>query len=659
MKTIGVLLIVSLVLSSGLTFLLFAPEPPPVDPIRDQYADTFAIFGKNAEEIYQLYDTDGLALLQEHQIEGLSLLERYNSGFQQLQPYMKFETVFLLFQDYGDQLDDLLALFQPAAIATTYDEFGKAGLGYVIDEPEVYFLLQQHGDRLVQLAEARGPLVFTLVSTYQPEFLELYYDDALFTAISHFGIEGLLALKTYRGMASEVFHLFAEDNRFTAVLRQYGYQQTIPVLYYFYHTQGPIAEFNEHITAFSISRLFQEDAEPGQEVAPPDQITREHAGFDRANWALQRLYEDGNSFLRQFVVSENGNVTSLPIASLTNFLENVFIGKLRGLPPPPQNSPSARSASCEQLATVLDVLGLLPYESLLSRQARCFYLQAGLAEARSVEDVAGLMLLDQHKDLVERYGDAAIPFIVQYQEKGIQLLQETDGEILELVNLYGAGLVRYISRYGVTVLELIRKYGDQALEAIVQTDGAVIPYIQKYGTEIFPVLSQPEGQQLLLLCPVFGDEILQYATRYPGEFFQALIFHGSTAVRAFRDYDGQALTLARKYGNEMFSYLGTYGDKALRFMKMGQPGVVLMQVLPEEFWQQPPEQLFRYGSTGLYLRFLALHPGKFHDYIGRLGTTLLPVKPAYTQLAFWTLAIFVLLTVLTLFYRLFARLFGQ
>ena len=63
----------------------------------------------------------------------------------------------------------------------------------------------------------------------------------------------------------------------------------------------------------------------------------------------------------------------------------------------------------------------------------------------------------------------------------------------------------------------------------MQTDGAVIPYIQKYGSDIFPVLAQPEGQQLLLLCPAFGDDILQYATRYPGEFFQDLLYYGSLA----------------------------------------------------------------------------------------------------------------------------------
>ena len=42
----------------------------------------------------------------------------------------------------------------------------------MIDEPEVYFLLQRYGDRLLQLANTRGPIIFALVKTYQPEFLD-------------------------------------------------------------------------------------------------------------------------------------------------------------------------------------------------------------------------------------------------------------------------------------------------------------------------------------------------------------------------------------------------------------------------------------------------------------------------------------------------------
>ena len=71
----------------------------------------------------------------------------------------------------------------------------------------------------------------------------------------------------------------------------------------------------------------------------------------------------------------------LQIVSITSFLENTFIGKIRGMTPVSQTSDSSQPESCEQFATAaLNVLGLLPYESLLSQQARCLYLQTGLTE---------------------------------------------------------------------------------------------------------------------------------------------------------------------------------------------------------------------------------------------------------------------------------------
>ena len=102
MKTLAVLLLVSLIISSGLTFLLFAPEPPQIDPILEEYQETFALFGKNAGEMYQLHGADGLSFLQEYQAEGLGILKHYSDGFQLLQPYMELDSIFQLFR-YGQR----------------------------------------------------------------------------------------------------------------------------------------------------------------------------------------------------------------------------------------------------------------------------------------------------------------------------------------------------------------------------------------------------------------------------------------------------------------------------------------------------------------------------------------------------------------------------
>jgi hypothetical protein len=239
------------------------------------------------------------------------------------------------------------------------------------------------------------------------------------------------------------------------------------------------------------------------------------------------------------------------------------------------------------------------------------------------------------------------------------VLQQTDGEILQLVSKYDEDLRPYVLQYGIEVFELIRQYGEQVLEAIQQSDGIVIPYIKKYGNEVFPVLAQSEGKDILLLCPVFGDEILQYATRYPGDFFRNLLKYGALTVRAFRKYDELALKLAVRYGDDMIPYLGLYTNNALRLMEAGQKGVLLLRVLPEERLTATEQNLFRYGLTGIYLSLFIRDPEKFHQYIGLLGETMFPVKPLYLQLLFWTLLVLIVLYVLRLIYKLMGSVFNS
>ena len=661
MKNFIIFFLLAVLVSLGITFLLFTDKPSQPDSIQEQYTTTFATYGRNAAEMFSLYDVAGLKILQTYQVEGLSLLKQYSNSFQLLQPYMEIETVFQLFRQYREQFEDLLELFQPAVIADAHIQFGSEGLKYIIDDPEVYFLLQQYGESLVQLANSKGPIVFALVKRDQPEFIELYYDDVLFETISRFGVIGLMALKTYHGMANEVFRLFADDERLTYVLQVYGYQQVIPVLYYFYQTTPPITTLTQQIETFNVSQLFRQNEEDSETRLLPentDPITLEHARFDRARWALQQIYERGNTFLRQFVISENGDVTLLQIVSVTNFFEELLFSDLRGSPIQMASSEKIE-AGCEQLALALDVLGLLPYETPISHQTRCLYLRLGLPDARSAEDIQRLIVLDQHADLVEQYGEVVIPFVMQYGQDAIRILQQTDGEILQLASRYNEDLRRYILQYGIEVFELIRQYGEQVLEAIRQSDGIVIPYIKKYGNEIFPVLTRPEGKDLLLLCPVFGDEILQYATRYPGEFFRYLLKYGGLTVRAFREYDESALELAERYGDDMILYLGLYGNNALRLMESGQMGVMLLRVLPEERLASKEQNLFRYGLPGIYLSLFIRDPGRFHQYIGVLGETMFPVKPIYVQLLFWTLLVLIVLYVIRFIYKLVGSLFKR
>jgi hypothetical protein len=662
MKTFLSFLLISCIISIGLTFFLFAEKKEEIDPIREQYAQVFSEFGKNAEDMYSQYNTYGLKILQDHRVEGLRVLKLYGHLIESLQPYMDSETLFSICHQHGTQLEELLELFQPSVIAEVYTQFGIEALQYMLDEPEVYFLLLEYGDRIVQLANAKGPVVFALIRKHPPEFIELYYDDALFKAINRFGVDGLMAIKKYRGMATVIFNLFADDDRFAGVLRKYGYQQVVPVLYYFYQMQNETITTKERAAKFEIDKLFQQETEDGSELPASekrDQITREYKQFDQANWALSRIHEQGNTFLRQFDISENGNVSPLQVVVVTNMFEDLLMNGLQRKASPISPGPNSEEEGipCDQLTAVLNILGLLPHETLFSTQARCLYLRTGLSDVTSPEGIEGLVALDEHEDLVARYGNTAISFIAQYGREGIQLLEQTDGEILQFAMLYGRDLVHFTIKYGPEVLTLVNEFGAQMIEAIQETNGEVIPYTQKYGKDVFKVLEQPEGKAILSLGSVFGEEILQYTIQYPGDFPRYLFKYGKPTMTALHDHGDSAVAPARKYGDDVILYIGLYGDRAIRIVRTGEIGVSLLRVIPEDLWEKYGEQLVQYGLPGTCFRLLINHPRKFHEYIGLLGEEIFAVGPRLLQLVFWTITAFLTLNILRFLYKGIKRIF--
>jgi hypothetical protein len=663
MKIFLLFVVISLIISAGLTFFVLA-EKEVIDPVRQQYDQVFSEFEKTAEEMYSLYAVYGLEILLHHRIEGLRVLKQYGHLIEPLQPYMDSETLFSICQEHGAQLEKLLAQFQPALIAEIYSQFGMDGLRYVLDNPEVYFLLLKYGERLVQLANAKGPIVFDLVKKHQPEFIELYYDDALFKAIARFGVDGLIAIKTYRGMATTILDLFADDARLSFVLRKYGYQQVIPLLYYFYQTKSR-STIIEQLANFDVHKLFQQKTDNSTRPPMPEtnaQIPLERKQFDRARWALTRLYEQGNTFLRQFDISENGDVTPLQIVSLTNVLEDLLIAGLRDqsvkIPPSSlqkgeRGSDEQGRATCEQLATALDILGLLPHETLFSKQARCIYLRTALSTVTAREGIEGLIALDEHEEFVTRYGKDVIPFVAEYGQEGIQLLQQTDGKILQLTSIYGRDLADLTIKYGVEVLDLVNTYGGQMIDLIRKTDGKVIPYAQKYGKIMFSVLDQPGGEDILSLCPVFGEEILQYAVQYPDDFVRYLLKYGNLAVKALREHGNPIVVMARRYGDEVIFYTGLYGDEAIRLANQGRPGIILLKVISEDREGKYNKQLLQSSLPRAYLYLLTRHPGKFNTYIGLLGETTLSVNPQYIQLIFWAIPVLILLYAIRIISKIF------
>lgn len=634
MKTLLLFILIAALISASLTLFWLAKPAAPSDPLRTRYTAVFSTFGAQADAIAHQFGEYGLILLQRYQVQGLVVLEQYGQVVTALQPYLPGDLVFDLCRQRGPALEQVLEQFQPAVVADLYDQVGRPALHYVLDESSRYFLLRRYGERLVQLAEAKGPLVFDLIRKHEPEFLELYYDDTLLKTISRFGAQGLMAVKQYRGMAVTVFEHFADDARFAVVLRQYGYQQVVPIVHYFYHTPAPLLT--------GLPSIFQ----------PDDQMTREQQQFDRASRAVQQVYEQGHTFLRQFQIAEDGAVTPLATVTLANALERVMFGRL------PASQPAAAEAiSCEQLAFALNLLGLLPAETTAARQARCLYWRTALPAVTDLHEVAGVLALQGHAGLVAQYGEVAIPFVTRYGEPGANLLEATDGAALEVIAQYGQEYVPLLLKYGADAVDLAARYGEPALSAIAQTDGAAIPALQQHGPDVLAVLEQPQGAMLFQLSSVFGPEVLTYAQRYPDDFPRYLLLYGRLALTALRTHDEAAVTAAQQHGDDMIRYLGLYEDAALRLIQAGLPGVTLLRTAPPEFWDANQDAA-QAGVLGAAARLLWRHPRRFHAYIGQLGASLTPFEPVYIQGVFWAVVVLIVLVALRLLFLLAVGIFG-
>lgn len=636
------LFLVAVLISSGLTFWLFAPRTAETDPLRTDYAQVFDQFGANAEEIYQQYeDAYGLEILRQHGTEGLRIVKQYGRLVGRLQSVFNASTAFHLCQQYGSQLETLLDEFQPTVIADIQDQFGPEALQYVLDQPDRYFLLKRYGERLVELANVKGAIAFDLVQTYQPEFIELYYDDALFKTMSRFGVEGVLAVKAYKGMATTIFNLFADDQRLTQALSQYGYQQVIPVLHYFYQTQAAIPAFTERLKSLELAALFQtpETAAEGSipSSAVPDDQTRLALQFDRASWGLAQIVTQGNTFLRQFEITAAGLVRPIPNLAAANLLEDLWLSSLR-LPiatPSAAESASAPSLTCDQLLEALNLLSILPPETTFSRQARCLYLQEGIAAATSIEGIAGLIALEEYQELVTRYGTEVLPFVAQYGRDGIRLIEATNGAILQLDPVHDRERIQLALKYGAETLSLIETLGLPVIEVIRATDGAVLPYLQKYGQDVLKLLNQPDGQAFLELIPVFGDKAMQYLLQYPDDFPRYLLKYGQFSISALDHYNGSVVNTARKSGDDVIFFAGKYHDEVLRFINAGRIGLTLLRVLPEDLIEKNDRQILRDSLPRLIFALIVTAPRTMHVYIGELSQTLFALQPHYLQLIFW------------------------
>lgn len=634
MKVFFFFFLCAALLSAGLTFVIFPEKPDELTEIRARYPDVFPIFGQNAEELYREHGKMALDMLKQYHIEGLRLLHQYDEPLRHLSPFIEQDILIALCQQQGDRLQHLLTIYQPAMLGELYARVGEDGFRMLLERPDALFLFQRYGVRLVGLVADKGMIVLDMVQHYQPEFIELYYDDTLFTALAQFGADGLLAITTYRGMAATMLELFADDSRFHDVLTYYGYRQVIPILHYFYTLPDvPDTRLQQFLNA-DWQALFQPADESAGAEAQQDRLTTAHRQADQARWALQRMDEAGHTFLRQFRIADDGTVTPLTSMSLTNILEDAFLAPVIT---PLSGSEAESSENCEGLLTALHLLSLLPQESFLAKQATCRSLRIGLPSATERKGIQGLLRLEKQAELVERYGEQVIPFVAQFGTEGLSLIEETAGRVLNLRTIYGNELIYSALKYGPAVLEITQTFGERMLMAIQRTDGEILPYVQEHGEAVLSLLEQPDGEALFTLIPVYGEELVALAIRFPEDFRCALLKYGHWALKAFRDHGTEAIPLVREYGDEVVYDIGRYGEAGLHLAQQGTTGILLLRVMPNALWEEHASQLAESGLPGILFILARYAPQRFHQYIGLLGQMVLHLPPIYAQLIFWTL----------------------
>ena len=122
--------------------------------------------------------------------------------------------------------------------------------------------------------------------------------------VANYNIEACLAEQRYPEKAIALFLLFGETSEFQENLRRFGYQQVIPVVYYFLENTSLSFRIRSSIGR-GITALREGQLPSWEEVTQP-LIPEERAWI-----AVMRIKEENNTFLGRFAIRENGDVHPL------------------------------------------------------------------------------------------------------------------------------------------------------------------------------------------------------------------------------------------------------------------------------------------------------------------------------------------------------------
>jgi hypothetical protein len=149
-----------------------------------------------------------------------------------------------------------------------------------------------------------------------------------FWLLAHFGPEAYLAGKKYPEEAVTLYLLFGQTPEFTAALAHYGYQQVVPVVwYYFTHAstaleiRSKVAEAIASIQTAYVTRTLPSFAALNTSLTPEE----------RAWLALNRILVERNDFLGCFAIGEDGIAHPILLNRVFAVSKEVLAGSLISL----------------------------------------------------------------------------------------------------------------------------------------------------------------------------------------------------------------------------------------------------------------------------------------------------------------------------------------
>ena len=146
--------------------------------------------------------------------------------------------------------------------------------------------------------------------------------------LAHFGPEAYLAGKKYPEEALTLYLLFGQTAEFTQALARYGYQQVVPVVWYYFTHASIALELRSKVAAAVASiRVAYTTSTPPSFAALTTSLTPE----ERAWLAIHRILAGGNDFLGRFAIGEDGVAHPVLLDQVFAVSKEVLVGNLISL----------------------------------------------------------------------------------------------------------------------------------------------------------------------------------------------------------------------------------------------------------------------------------------------------------------------------------------